>query len=100
MLMQVAGTLAPRMHQWVACTRLIANQLFTYPQVGEYGSCHFCTRHLEMRLRVVSASTQRRPSTKAKKGVKFLRLFKQALRYFRFFSNFAVSIHLSGVLDW
>ena len=53
-----------------------------------------------MHLSVASASTPRRPYTKATKGVKCLRSFKHALRCFLFFSRLAVSRHFYGVLDW
>ena len=53
-----------------------------------------------MRLRIASASTLRRPSTEATKGVECLRSFKQALRYFLFFLSSAVSRHFYGVLEW
>ena len=69
-LMQDSGTQASQMQRWVACTRVIATILFTYPQVHEYGSFHFCARRLAMCLSIASASTPRRPSTEAKKGVK------------------------------
>ena len=78
--MQYAGTLAPRMQRWVAQTRVIATLLFMYLQVRDYGSFHFCARQLEMRLSVDSASTLRRPSAEAKKGVKIQRSLRQALR--------------------
>ena len=80
MLMLDAGTLSPRMQRWVVCTRVIANLLFMYPQVLEYGSFHFCARRLEMHLSVASALTLRIPSTKVTKGVNFRHSFKQALR--------------------
>ena len=80
--MQDAGTMAPWMHQWVSRKRVITALLFTYPQVREYGSCHFCARRMEMRLSVASALTPKNSSTKATKGVKCLHLFKNSLRYF------------------
>ena len=93
-------TLAPQMQQWVTLTRVISTLLFTYPQVREYSSPHFYVRRLAMQLSVASVLTQRRPSTKATKGVNCLRLFNQLFRYFRFFSRSEVSRHFSRVLDW
>ena len=98
--MRDAGAWGGQLQRWVAHTRVIATPLFTYPQVCEYGSCHFCLRLLAMRLSAAFASTPRRLSTEATKGVKFLRLFKQLLRYFRLFSCSAIFRHYSGVLDW
>ena len=98
-MMQEAGTLSPRIQQLVPRTRVISTQLFMYLQVREYGSCHFCTRHLEMHLSVTSASSLRRPSTRATKGVKCIRSFKRELRYFLFFLRWEVSRHFSRVLD-
>ena len=96
-IIQDVVTLAPQVHWWVAYTRVIATLLFTYPQVREYGSFQFFVRRLTMRLSVASASTLRRPSTKATKGVNFRRSLRQVLRYFFFFSRSAISSHFSGV---
>ena len=97
MMMRDVRTLDPRMQRWVACTRVIATLLFTYQQVREYGSCHFCVRWLVMHLSVFSASTPIISPTKLTKGVKCLRSFNQALRYFLFFS---LSRNFSRFLDW
>ena len=69
-LIRDSGTLAPRMQPWVTLTRVIATLIFMYPQVREYGSFHFCSSRLAMHLSVASASTPRRTSTEAMKGVK------------------------------
>ena len=84
-LMQDAETLPPLMQRWVARNRVITTLLFTYLQVCEYISFHFCARQMAMRLSFASASTPRRPYTEATKAVKCLCLFKQALRHFLFF---------------
>ena len=95
-----AGSLPPWMQRWVARTRVLETLLYTYPQVREYGSFHFCARRMAVRLSVDSASTPRRPSTDATKVVNFQSSFKQVLRYLFFFSHSEVSRNFSGVLYW
>ena len=68
-LMRDARPLPLWMQRWVARTRVISTLLFMYLQVHEYGSFHFCTRQLEMRLNVDSTLNPRRSYTKATKGV-------------------------------
>ena len=55
--MQYTITLPPRMKWWVERTGVISTLLFTYPQVCEYGSFHFCAMRLAIRLSVASTST-------------------------------------------
>ena len=98
--MQYDETLALRMQQGVSRKIVIDTLLFMYPQVRKYKSCYFCARWLEMCLSVAPASNPRRPYTEAKKCVKCLRLFKQSLRYFLFFSCLEISRHFSRVLEW
>ena len=74
-LMQDAETLPPLMQRWVARNRVITTLLFTYLQVCEYISFHFCARQMAMRLNVSSTSTPRRSSTEATKGVNRRRLY-------------------------
>ena len=61
-------------------SRMIANLLFTYSQVSEYGSFHFFVRWMAMRLSVASALNPRRQSIDPTKGVKCQRSLRKALR--------------------
>ena len=90
----------PRMQWRVACTRVAATLLFTYSQVHEYSSFHFCARQLEICLSIPSALTARSLSTEATKGVKIWCSLRQLLRYLFFLSRSADSRHFPKVLDW
>ena len=98
--MWAAVNLPPWMKRWVALTRVIANLLFTYPQVHEYVSFHFCARRLKICLSNASASTLIRPPAVETRGVKCQSLLRKTWRYFLFFSRSVVSRQVSEVLDY
>ena len=61
---------------------------------------NFVVRRMAMCLSVTSASTPRRPSTEARKGVKWRRSLRQACGFFFLLSCSAVFRHFSEVFYW
>ena len=64
-LIRCGGTLKRCMHRCVACTKVIAILLLTYPHIPKYGCCHFVARSLAIFFREASASTPSNLSTEA-----------------------------------
>ena len=73
----------------MAHTKVIAIGIFTYPQVLEYGCCHFVASWLAILFKIASASTPSNPSTKSMKGGKCRCCLSQSSRYI-FFSPLLV----------
>ena len=67
-LILCAGTINPRMHRFVARTKVMANLLLTYLHNLEYGCRHFVARQLSILFRVAVASTPGSTSAEATKG--------------------------------
>ena len=79
-LILCAGTLDPWMHRCVACTKLMATLLLTYPHILEQGCCHFVARWMAILFRVAGTSTPSRPPTEATKGKKWSAFIEACLQ--------------------
>ena len=79
-LILCAGTLDPWMHRWVELTKVMTILLLIYPQVLEYGCCHFFARRLAILLKLAAASTPSSPSTEVKKNRKMSTLLETCLQ--------------------
>ena len=95
-LIRCAGTRYHCMQWWVARTKVIEILLLTYPYVLEYDCFHLVARRLANPFRVAIASTPRSPSTKATKGEKCRRCWRQASRYIHFPPLSALCRHFTG----
>ena len=96
-----AGTLDPRMHQWVACTKVMVTLLLTYLHILKLVYRHFVARRLAILFRVAVASTPSSPSTEETKEENCRCCWRQASRYIFFFARSASCRHFSGVFaEW
>ena len=98
--MQDSRTLSTQIQHLLDLTGVISTLLFMYLQVREYSYFHFFARRMSMHLSFASASTLRRMSTEAKKGVRCRRSLIQVWWYFFFLYHLEVYRHFSGVLYW
>ena len=74
-LILCAVTLYPRMHQCVACTKVMEILILTYSHVIEQGCCHFVARQSAIIFRVAVASTPRSLSMEVTKVEKCLQVY-------------------------